>query len=130
MQRAEEERPAQERRTGCAHLQHMAQYSMALPVLDFKAMRSVEATRRGETKEDRPRGAVFLNGITDRSVPANSADCQRPVEAHRRPFARRPQAIVAACQRINQRSHSGLGQGELALVNVANLHEFRISERL
>ena len=103
----------------------MAQDCMPLPLLDFKAMRSVEAARGREAKDNHLTLQVFFDRVADRSVSTDRTDCEGPVETHWRPFFHWPQAIAAAGKRIDQRANGGQGQCEDAFVHISDLHEMK-----
>jgi len=89
------------------HLDQVAQNCMPLLVFGFEAMGSVKSTWSRKAEENRAAGVVLFDRVTHRPVAANGAHSKRTVETHRRPFHGRPQAILAAGERIDQRSNNG-----------------------
>jgi hypothetical protein len=88
-------------------------------------MRTVETGWRGEPKRDGLARNVRLDGVTNRTVPADGADLQRPVKAHGRPGCDRPEAIVGLGQRVQKRAEDAGRHGKFSVMDVVDAHVVR-----
>jgi hypothetical protein len=88
-----------------------------------EAVGAVEAWRRGEPKGNGLAGDVGLDGVTNRSMAADSPNLEWPIETHGRPSRDGPQAIVGPGQGVEQRAEDGGRHGKLSVMDVVNTHD-------
>lgn len=89
---------------------------------DLECVKSIEAGWAEETKPNTPGGLVIFNPISNRPVPAGSANRQRSIKYHFRPQVIRPQSILRRRKAVDQRTHVLGGQFKDPLMNVYHSH--------
>lgn len=121
VQWAEEERPCDQRSSARRHGQLVPEQRRILcAVDDGEGVAAIEPPWAGELEFDPSARLIPGHEVAHRSMSSSYTDAQRPIQTHGWPFVTWPQAIVPACERIDEPSHfSGRGS-DLTLVPVVD----------